>query len=94
MATAVRGHGPLPRECQAGPAAERREAEPEEQVARALGYTDPACFTRAFRRRTGEAPSAVRAGMGGSRDRRTVANEPTKSRNSCTTSPGTARLAE
>lgn len=31
-----------------------------EQIARELGYTDPANFTRAFRKWTGEAPSAYR----------------------------------
>lgn len=32
-----------------------------QQVGLALGYTDPACFTRAFRRWTGKTPSEVRA---------------------------------
>lgn len=31
-----------------------------QQVALALGFTDPACFTRAFRRWSGETPSAYR----------------------------------
>lgn len=33
-----------------------------QQVALALGYTDPPSFTRAFRRWTGESPSTARAG--------------------------------
>lgn len=32
-----------------------------QQIAQALGYTDPACFTRACRRWTGKPPSALRS---------------------------------
>lgn len=35
-----------------------------EQIAHRLGYADPANFTRAFRKWTGEAPSRYREGMG------------------------------
>jgi len=35
-----------------------------EQIAYRLGYADPANFTRAFRKWTGEAPSRYREGMG------------------------------